>query len=165
MQTSTSTSEEKPTVRNKIVEKINEMQGSVKLNFTVPEEIDNIINLSRGELKSMVGEELSINCIRLAQYALFVKTEINKMKSARDWCEANIESIVGRELSNTNGYGLGEKSLIIKRNDPIAKELEGVRLQFSSKLTMLEDIDRKIEFLANSMKSLAIEKRGSFHDR
>lgn len=151
--------EEKP-VKGKILEKINQMQGSVNLNFTVPEEIDSIINLNRAQLKSISGEELSINCIRLAQYALFVKTEINKMKSARDWCEANIDSIVGRELNNTHGYGLGEKSLIIKRNDPVAKELEGARIQFSSKLTMLEDIDRKIEFLANSMKSLAIEKRG-----
>jgi hypothetical protein len=81
------------------------------------------------------------------------------MKSARDWCEANIDSIIGREISNTNGYGLGEKSLIIKRNDPVAKELESAKIQFASKVTMLEDIDRKIEFLANSMKSLAIEKR------
>lgn len=157
MQPSTS-SEEKP-VKGKILEKINQMQGSVNLNFTVPEEIDSIINLNRSQLKSISGEELSINCIRLAQYALFVKTEINKMKSARDWCEANIDSIVGRELNNTNGYGLGEKSLIIKRNDPVARELEATKIQFSSKLTMLEDIDRKIEFLANSMKSLAIEKR------
>jgi hypothetical protein len=54
---------------------------------------------------------------------------------------------------------LGEKSLIIKRNDPVAKELESAKIQFASKVTMLEDIDRKIEFLANSMKSLAIEKR------
>jgi hypothetical protein len=135
------------------------MQGTVSLNFTVPEEIDTIINLSRQQLKSIGGEELSINCIRLAQYALFIKTEINKMKSARDWCEANIDSIIGREISNTNGYGLGEKSLIIKRNDPVAKELESAKIQFASKVTMLEDIDRKIEFLANSMKSLAIEKR------
>lgn len=157
MQPNTS-SEEKP-VKGKILEKINQMQGSVNLNFTVPEEIDSIINLNRSQLKSISGEELSINCIRLAQYALFVKTEINKMKSARDWCEANIDSIVGRELNNTNGYGLGEKSLIIKRNDPVARELEATKIQFSSKLTMLEDIDRKIEFLANSMKSLAIEKR------
>lgn len=157
MQPSTSV-EEKP-VKGKILEKINQMQGSVSLNFTVPEEIDSIINLNRAQLKSISGEELSINCIRLAQYALFVKTEINKMKSARDWCEANIDSIVGRELNNTNGYGLGEKSLIIKRNDPVARELEATKIQFSSKLTILEDIDRKIEFLANSMKSLAIEKR------
>lgn len=159
MQQNTSTSEEKPSIKNKIVDKINQMQGSVSLNFTVPEEIDSIINLTRAQLKSMGGEELSINCIRLSQYALFIKTEVNKMKSARDWCEANIESIVGREVSNTNGYGIGEKSLIIKRNDPVARELESARTQFAYKLTMLEDIDRKIEFLANSMKSLAIEKR------
>lgn len=165
MQTSTSTSDEKNSVKNRIIDKITEMQGSVRLNFTVPEEIDNIINLSRGELKSMAGEELSINCIRLAQYALFIKTEVNKMRSAHNWCEANIDSIIGREAANTTGYGIGEKTLIIKRNDPVAKELESTRIQFASRLTMLEDIDRKIEFLANAMKSLAIEKRGSFHDR
>ena len=153
------TSSEDKSIKNKILEKINQMQGTVSLNFTVPEEIDTIINLSRQQLKSIGGEELSINCIRLAQYTLFIKTEINKMKSARDWCEANIDSIIGREISNTNGYGLGEKSLIIKRNDPVAKELESAKIQFASKVTMLEDIDRKIEFLANSMKSLAIEKR------
>jgi len=157
--------EEKNSIKSRIIDKINEMQGAVKLNFTVPEEIDNIINLSRGDLKNMAGEELSINCIRLAQYALFIKTEINKVKSAHNWCEANIDSIVGREAANTTGYGIGEKTLIIKRNDPVAKELEAARIQFASRLTMLEDIDRKIEFLANSMKSLAIEKRGSFHER
>lgn len=149
----------------RILEKINEIQGTVNLNFTVPEEIDNIIALNRAQLKSIGGEELSINCIRLSQYALFIKTEVNKIRSSEEWCKANIESIIGREINNTNGYGLAEKSLIIKRNDPVAKELESVRLQFSTRLRILEDIDRKIEFLANSMKSLAIEKRGSFHDR
>ena len=165
MQKDTSSSDENTSVKSKILDKINQLQGTVKMDFTVPEEIDNIINLSRGELKDSSGEDLSINCVRLAQYALFIKTEINKMKSARDWCEANINSIIGREANNTNGYGIGEKSLIIKRNDPVAKELEATRIHFSSKVSLLEDIDRKIEFLANSMKSLAIEKRGSFNDR
>lgn len=152
-------------IKLKIAERINEIQGNVKLNFTVPEEIDSIINLTRSQLKSMGGEELSINCIRLSQYALFIKTEINKIKSAESWCEANLDSIVGREIPNTNGYGLAEKSLVIKRSDPVAKELEQARLQFTSRKLLLDDIDRKIEFLANSMKSLAIEKRGSFHER
>lgn len=152
-------------IKTRIIDKINAIQSGVKLNFTVPEEIDNIINLNRSQLKAMSGEELSINTIRLAQYALFIKTEINKIKSSEDWCQANIDSIIGRELSNTTGYGLAEKSLIIKRNDPVAKELEQTRLTFSTRLLMLEDIDRKIEFLANSLKSLAIEKRGSYHDR
>ena len=165
MQTNISMSEDKHAIKTKIIDKIHDMQGSVKLNFTVPEEIDNIINLNRSQLKALASEELSINCIRLAQYALFIKTEINKIRSAEEWCQANIDSILGREVSNTNGYGLAEKSLIIKRNDPVAKELEQARLQFSTKLRMLEDIDRKIEFLANSHKSLSIEKRGSFHDR
>jgi len=104
---------------------------------------------------------LAIDCIRLSQYGLYIKTEANRLKANISWCDANINSIVGRELPNTNGYGIAEKSLIIKRNDSIAKELESIKTLCEVQLRTIEDIDKKIEFMASSIKNLCFEKRGT----
>ena len=103
--------------KSKIEEKIKELQDLHPIKINCPEEIDEILNLNRYQLKTTATDDLYINAIKLAQYSLYIKRDINKAKAVLSWCEANINSIIGRELNNTNGYGLGEKSLIIKRSD------------------------------------------------
>jgi hypothetical protein len=108
---------------------------------------------------------LAIDAIRLAQYGLYIKTEANRLRANISWCDANINSIIGRELPNTEGYGLAEKSLVIKRNDIHAKELDSVKSFCEVQLKSIEDIDRKIEFMSSCLKNLAFEKRGPINER
>lgn len=158
-------SEISSSAKTKLMEKINELQSTEVLSIKEPEEISEILNLNKSQLKSLSAEDLLINAIKLSQYAIYVKAKINKIKSIVSWCDANINSIIGRELQNTNGYGLNEKSLIIKRNDNVAKELENVKVNLMVSATQIEDIDRKVEFMSNAIKALASEKRYSNNER
>ena len=119
------------------------------------------VSQSRYKMRSASREDLAIDSIRLSQYGLYIKTESNRLKSNIAWCDANINSIIGRELPNTDGYGIAEKSLIIKRNDPVAKELESIKSLCEVQLRTIEDVDKKIEFMASSIKNLCFEKRGN----
>jgi hypothetical protein len=145
--------------KSKILDKISELQSADILNIKEPDEIVKILNLNHSELKAQTSEDLLINAIKLSQYSIYIKSKINKLKSIINWCDANISSIIGRELPNTSGYGLSEKSLVIKRNDPVAKELESVKVNLNITANQIEDIDRKIEFMANSIKALAADRR------
>lgn len=152
--------------KQKIQRKMAEFRDKFKLSSViVPPEIDKLLSLSREYLKSAARDELSIDAIRLSQYGLYIKTEANRLRANISWCDANINSIIGRELKNTEGYGLAEKSLVIKRNDIHAKELESVRSLCEVQLKSIEDIDRKIEFMASCLKNLAFEKRGPINER
>jgi len=152
-------SEISQSAKSKILEKINELQSSEIVSIKEPSEIVEILNLDRMALKGLSSEDLLINSIKLSQYAIYIKSKINKIKAIVSWCDANINSIIGRELQNTNGYGLSEKSLIIKRNDSVAKELESIKVNLLISSIQIEDIDRKIEFMSNAIKSLATERR------
>jgi hypothetical protein len=152
--------------KKEIQQKMAEFRDKFKLSsIMVPPEVDKLLSLSREYLKSAPRDELAIDAIRLAQYGLYIKTEANRLRANISWCDANINSIIGRELPNTEGYGLAEKSLIIKRNDIHAKELDSVKSFCEVQLKSIEDIDRKIEFMSSCLKNLAFEKRGPINER
>jgi len=144
-----------------IQEKMSEFKTGLKLiNLSIPSEVETLLSASRDYLKNMSSEELCIDSIRLAQYSLYLKSEINRLKSNITWCNANINSILGRELENTNGYGFTEKSLIIIRSDPVARDLEGIKSLCETQFVAIEDLDRKVDFLSSCVKNLAFERRG-----
>jgi hypothetical protein len=152
--------------RSEIQKKMAEFRDHFKFAaIMVPPEVDRLLGMTRDYLKSANREDLAIDCIRLSQYGLYIKTEANRLRSNISWCDANINSIGGRELPNTNGYGIAEKSLVIKRNDPVAKQLESIKTLCEVQLKTIEDIDKKIEFMASSIKNLCFEKRGITNER
>lgn len=128
------------------------------LNLKVPDEVESVLHRDRSYMSGASAEDLYIDSARLSQYSLYVKNEFNRLKANISWCDANINSILGRELQNTEGYGIKEKSLIIIRNDPVAKELQSIKDTCETQLMSIEDIDRKIEFMSSSLKNLAFEK-------
>tara|TARA_Y100000296_G_scaffold49447_1_gene56662 strand:- start:28 stop:495 length:468 start_codon:yes stop_codon:yes gene_type:complete len=145
--------------KNDIRKKMIDFKDALKLSsLQIPSEVESLLSMGRDYMKGANKEQLSIDAIRLAQYGLYIKSEINRLKSNISWCNANINSIIGRELPNTNGYGLAEKSLIIKRNDPVAKELESTKSLCETQLSSIEDVDRKIDFLSSCVKNLAFGK-------
>lgn len=143
-----------------IQERMAEFKSGLKLvNLSAPSEIESILSSSRDYLKNTCSEDLCVDSIRLAQYSLYLKSEINRLKSNISWCDANINSIIGRELQNTHGYGVKEKSLIIIRNDPVANDLGGIKSLCEVQLISVEDLDRKVDFLSSCIKNLAFERR------
>jgi len=146
--------------KKEIQEKMAEFRSKVKLlNLKIPDEIETILSLDRSYLSSAPRENLCVDSVRLSQYALYIKSESNRLKANISWCQANIDSIIGREINNTEGYGIKEKSLIIVRNDPVARELESIKSVCETQLNSIDDIDRKIEFMANTLKNLSFERR------
>ena len=146
--------------KDDIQKKMNDFRGNLKLlNLSVPNEIERLLNADRSYLKSTPREELCIDSIKLAQYSLYLKSEANRLKSNISWCEANINSIIGREVQNVDAYGVKEKSLIITRNDPVARDLEGIRTLCQTQLHSIDELDRKVDFLSSCFKNLAFERR------
>ena len=115
----------------------------------------------REYFKASSKEDLCFDAIKLSQFSLFIKNEANRLKANIAWSEANINSILGRELSNTQGYGFIEKSLIIKRNDATARELDSITTTCDVQLKSIEDTDKKIEFMASCIKNLAFDRRSN----
>ena len=145
--------------KEEIQQEIEKFKKEINLpEIRIPEEISVILNFSRQELKIRNKEDLAIDIIRLAQYSIYLKLQLNRYRAVTNWCDANINSIVGRELQNTNGYGYIEKSTIIKRNDKDANNLVNIKVFAETKIHTLEDVDRKLEFMAQSMKGLIFQK-------
>jgi hypothetical protein len=145
-----------------IQQKMSEFRGELKISaLKIPSEIEEILSASREKLKNSPREDLCIDAIRLSQYGLYLKSESNRLKSNMSWCNANINSIVGRETLNTEGYGLKEKSLVIIRNDPVARDLEGIRSLCEVQILAIDDLDRKVDFMSSCIKNLAFERRGA----
>lgn len=143
-----------------IQEKMAGFREKFKLSSIVaPPEIEKILTASREYFKASSKEDLCYDAIKLSQFSLFIRNEANRLRANIAWCDANINSILGRELSNTQGYGFIEKSLIIKRNDITARELDGIKTTCDVQLKSIEDTDKKIEFMASCIKNLVFDRR------
>ncbi len=123
-----------------------------------PEEIELLLSMTRDEMKLKDKQELSIDASRIAQYALFLAMQSNRLKSNITWCNANLDSIIGRELNNTQGYGLKEKTLVIIRNDSVAQEMSSIKTLCETQLATILDLDRKIEYYSTTLKNLTFTK-------
>lgn len=146
--------------KDELKSKLDEFKANIKFpELSPPEEIQELLLLSREDFKKRGIDTLAIDSIRLSQYCLFLQIQKNKLKTGIDWCDLNLNSILGRDLPNAKGYGFQEKSLVIFKNDNTAKELIMLKNEWESKLTSIQDIDKKIEFMINSIKNLYFVKR------
>jgi hypothetical protein len=145
--------------KEEIAEAVASFKDDIELpEISIPYEINDILSYTRQQLKSKTKEDLAIAGVQLSQYGMYIKIQMNRLKSTILWCNANIDSIVGRELPATQGYGIKEKSLIIVRNDKDANQLMRLRVFAETKLQSVEDLDKKLEFMAQSIKTLTFNK-------
>lgn len=141
--------------QDEIIQYIKDFKLHIKFpDINIPEEIGEILNYTRAQLKMRDKQDLSLDGIQLAQYSIYLKSEINKYQAIISWCNSNIDSIIGRELPNTQGYGYIEKSTLIKRNDATAFKLCGIKTLCECKLLSIDDMDKKFQFMIGCMKSL-----------
>jgi hypothetical protein len=108
-------------------------------------------------MKNKDKEELSIDTARISQYALHLKIQTNKLEAILSWCDSNINSILGKELPNFQGW-YQEKMLIVKASNQHIKELEVIRTSTQAQLNSIKDLDKKIEFYASTIKNLLFIK-------
>ena len=144
---------------DEVASKLQEFYKEVTFpSITAPKEIQELLNVSREDIRNKDKEELSIDAVVLSQYAMYITIQMNKLRAKLSWCDFQIDSIIGRELSNTSGYGFQEKSLIIKRNDEVARSVEQVRSLLLIKLATLKDLDEKIKDISKAILSLQYVK-------
>ncbi len=126
-------------------------------DIKAPEEIVLLLSMTREEMKNKDKEELSIDTARISQYALHLKIQTNKLEAILSWCDSNINSILGKELPNFQGW-YQEKMLIVKASNQHIKELEVIRTSTQAQLNSIKDLDKKIEFYASTIKNLLFIK-------
>lgn len=145
--------------KDDMMKQMEEFKTKIKMvNMKPPEEIELLLSMTRDEMKIKDKQELSIDAARIAQYALFLAMQSNRLKSNIGWCNANLDSIIGRELNNVTGYGLKEKTLVITRSDPIAQEMTNIKTLCETQLATILDLDRKIEYYSTTIKNLTFTK-------
>jgi DNA repair exonuclease SbcCD nuclease subunit len=148
--------------KESIEKSIRELKVDLKIDsLEIPSEIDALLKISRRELKTKDVEELSIDYVRLTQYAIYVRQQMNKINSVIAWCESNIESIVGREANNTQGYGIAEKRMIICRNDIHAKKFFEVSSLYKAKKESISELDSNIHAMSQAIKNLTFVRRAN----
>lgn len=135
---------------------LDQFQSVLNLPVSPPsEEVQTLLSCSRGELKRRSREDLAIDAVLLAQYSLYIKRQYNELSARVLWCDTNIKSIVGREINNLeNLYGWQEKYAHIARNDPHAKQLVDMKLTLESRKQVLEELDKKLDFVSQCIRNL-----------
>lgn len=123
-----------------------------------PKEIDVVIGITKNDIMNLSREKLAEYGIVLAQYSLYIQRQRNIINGKIAWCDAQINSIFGRELSNVQGYGFQEKSLKILRSDINASRLNEAKTLLNIKAIQIEDIDKKIDYLSKSINNLSYVK-------
>lgn len=130
----------------------------------IPDEIHDLINMTREEMKAKTREDLVMDSLQLYQYALYIKMQRNRIHAAMTWCKGNLDSIVSRELGNIgDAYGLKEKTLKVMQSDANAKQLHDQQVKLQAKLDLLDDLDIKIEYIAKAVNNLSYAKKENYH--
>lgn len=136
------------------------MKTEMKLPTIKPSnDIQSIIdNITNGKMNGISAYDLYGYASKLSVYSLYIKGEINSLKSKLDWLEGNIKNIVGKNIRNVEGYGYNEKESFIRANDEIASELDAQSLATKAKINILWGIDEKIHYLSNIIQNVAKER-------
>lgn len=144
---------------NKIQDEVKNFKDALLISsLKIPEQIEELLNMSRADMLAKDKQTLLIDAAILARYAMNLRSEVGKLRARISWCQANIDSIIGREIPNVTGYGYNEKAKQIIRNDTTARKLDQSRMLYQSQLDSIEELDRKVEFFANCIKNIAFIK-------
>lgn len=119
-------------------------------------------------LKKKDPDELSEASYLLAQYSLNIQRSINRLKSWKFWSANKMDELVGGELEKVgNGFGWGERTLIVKSKSEICKKLNGFIRELDMKLNRLSELPNNIKIISDSIKDLkfaALKREKISHD-
>lgn len=129
----------------------------IKASPNIVQIINNLSDLTF--IQKLHPTTISEYSVLLSSYSLYLTTQENKYKAYVQWCEANLEHLVGTLLGEAPGYGFEEKNLVIRANHEKCKELNDQKLIAVTKLEVIRNTSIKLEFIANTLKNLYFEKR------
>lgn len=147
---------------NDVVQEYLSSLGVNKIQYNP--EVEEVLNLTRSQIRNMQDVELRENSFLLSQYSLFVQREINRHYAQLEWANQNLNALVGKYASNygTQYTKWEEKYAMIVSDNAYAKSLFQMVKQASLRVKNLEFISGKISLLARIFSSM--EKRRSFDE-
>jgi len=129
---------------------------SAKLN----PEIENIINLTGFELKTLTGEECCEKAFCLQGYCNFLQKIYNTHLVRTRWCEEFINHAVAKQANNFDKYTKWEVKVnsVIREDDFIQKVWRTKRVA-EGRSTLLSDTIRDIRRQADTLIELSRRKK------
>lgn len=124
-----------------------------------PVNIQIIMNhVQQGQITTFDSVTLYGFAVELAQYALYLAIEINRLQAKAKCLESNLKHIVGKNLENAVGFTFQEKDHSIRANDNLAASYEEAKLSLSAQIDTFNFVDRKVSFVAELIRDLARNK-------
>jgi len=129
---------------------------SVKLN----PEVDQIINLSGFELKSLTPEECCQKAFVVQGYCSFLQKIYNKHLAKLKWCEEFINHAVAKRSENFDKYTKWEVKIhSVIREDDFVQKVWRVKRFAEGKVTLLSDTIRDIRRQADTLLELSRKRK------
>tara|TARA_R100001244_G_scaffold120565_3_gene90183 strand:- start:1690 stop:2181 length:492 start_codon:yes stop_codon:yes gene_type:complete len=129
---------------------------SAKLN----PEIENIINLTGFELKSLTGEECCEKAFCLQGYCNFLQKIYNTHLVRTRWCEEFINHAVAKQANNFDKYTKWEvKVAAVIRGDDFIQKVWRTKRVAEGRTTLLSDTIRDIRRQADTLLELSRRKK------
>jgi len=125
-----------------------------------PEEIEDILNASSGEIKSWNGETCNIAAFKLYAYAEYIETQKVKEKNILEWSESSIWFIISGVMSQYgNQYAKWqEKYYGACRENPLASEILKIKNHAEARVRTLDGKHNRIMKMAEILTNLARRK-------
>ena len=118
------------------IDKINEKIGLKRVSKV--SQIDEIINLSLPDLKSLENSQCAEYAFMIAQHGLFVQRELNTVTNYQNWIKKHLRDFVDPNQKREIGL-----------------TLEKLNIQF----TQLQYVITRLEFLSKAMSNLSFTRR------
>ncbi len=125
-----------------------------------PQEVEEILNASSGEIKSWNGETCNIAAFKLYAYAEYIETQKVKEQNILEWSESSIWFIISGVLSQYgNQYTKWqEKYYGACRENPLASEILKIKNHAEARVRTLEGKHNRIMKMSEILTSLARRK-------
>lgn len=146
---------------NEVRENLDIFKGEISLpKLESPDKIESILQDLSNHMALKRLDPIALNeyAVLLGIYSTYLTMEMNRYITQRNWCDANLQHIIGRELDNVEGYGYQEKSHKIVSLHPEASKLDEKKLLIQTKIDYISGIAQKLQFMCDMLKNLAYSK-------
>lgn len=152
--------EKESLVQKKLDEFIKELdvktQILLPINNPLNSEIEEALNLSYDQLRSIAREECYILSYKLLQYSVYIQKIKNRYSNIKRWADSNINIMIGKESGNYgNTYTkFEEKKLLVIANDEYAKALYQIWLKYGALENELDEVSNRINYISKSLQEI-----------
>lgn len=117
--------------------------------------LDGVLNYDYTTLEFLDSVVLSQYCIALAQYNVYLKYQVNKLKvetlKIRRFIDSVVFNLLTEEILKKNKTKADAKEYIISTNEELNSEREKLE-SFEYELTLMEGMDKSLQELINAFK-------------